>query len=254
MFETLPRIEQPRPDITYGLWKQDISPNLRTILDTYHCELAKGLYLPFFIVEVKTQDALLGEAENQCIRGGASLVNTIHQWNRVAAGKKDVKDMTAKEKKDERNEFANAAEKALQVRTFVCLYHRDCPVSACLANVHDRIMAPYEVAQITTRLPFRLPFLHQTQPCMYTGGRSGRTGWRTGTHTRWIHTHCVWIWNPMNGSTCIYRTSWTGVARHVGWRSRSKPRLLESASGLRLRRMTLNLYPTSGTDRHERSY
>ena len=86
MFAELPRIEQPRPDVTYGLWKQDISASLRTILDTYHCDLAKGLYLPFLIVEVKTQDAIPGKAENQCIRGGASLVNTIHQWNRVAAG------------------------------------------------------------------------------------------------------------------------------------------------------------------------
>lgn len=190
MFETLPRIEQPRPDVIYGLWKQDISPSLRTILDTYHCELAKGLYLPFFIVEVKTQDAIPGEAENQCIRGGASLVNTVHQWNRVAAGRKHFKDMTAKEKKDERNEFADAAEKALQVRTLIFLYHHVCPVSACLANVHNRIMAPYEVVQITTRLPSHLPFLHQPQRCMCTGGRSGRTGWRIGTHTQWLRTLC----------------------------------------------------------------
>ena len=123
MFSDLPRIEQPRPDVTYGLWKGDISSSLCTIFDSYHCELAKGIYLPFFIVEVKTQDAIPGEAENQCIRGGASLVNTIHQWNRVAAGEKHFKDMTAKEKKDERDEFAAAAEKAKQVRSLVFLYH-----------------------------------------------------------------------------------------------------------------------------------
>ena len=112
MFDSLPRIEQPRPDVTYGLWKQDISSSLRTILSACYCELAKGIYLPFFIVEVKTQDTIPGEAENQCIRGGASLVNTVHQWNRVAANRKHIKDMTTKEKMDERKQFADAAEKA----------------------------------------------------------------------------------------------------------------------------------------------
>ncbi len=190
MFDTLPRIEKPRPNVTYGLSKQDISSSLRTILSACHCELAKGIYLPFFIVEVKTQDAIAGEAENQCIRGGASLVNTVHQWNRVAAGWKHFKDMTAKEKKDERKEFADAAERARQVRTLVFLYHRVCPVSACLANVHDRFMAPYEAARILPHLPFLSPCLHHPQRCMCTGGKSGRTGWRIGTHTLWLRTLC----------------------------------------------------------------
>ena len=190
MFDTLPRIEQPRPDVTYGLWKQDIPSSLRTILSACHCELAKGIYLPFFIVEVKTQDAIPGEAENQCIRGGASLVNTIHQWNRVAANRKHFQDMTAKEKKDERKQFADAAEKARQVRTLVFLCHRVCLVSACHTNVHDRIMAPYEAAQIPPHLPSLSPFLHHLQRCMCTGGRSGRTGCRIGTHTRWLRTLC----------------------------------------------------------------
>lgn len=122
MFDTLPRIEQPRPDVTYGLWKHDISPNLRTILSASHCELAKGIYLPFFIVEVKTQDAIPGEAENQCIRGGASLVNTVHQWNRLAAGRKHFKDMTANDKTDERKQFVDAGEKAKHVRTLAFPY------------------------------------------------------------------------------------------------------------------------------------
>ena len=122
MFNETPRIEQPRPDVTYGLWKEDISSSLSTIFDTYHCEITKGIYLPFFIVEVKTQDVVLGEAENQCIRGGASLVNTVHQWNRVVVGKKHVKDMSAKEKTDERNEFVEAGEKAKQVHSLILLY------------------------------------------------------------------------------------------------------------------------------------
>ncbi|KAK0506967.1 hypothetical protein JMJ35_010667 [Cladonia borealis] len=114
IFKDLPRIEQPRPDVTYGLWKEDLSSSLCAIFDTYHCDLAKGIYLPFFIVEVKTQDVVAGEAENQCVRGGASVVNAVHQWNRVAAGKTHFEDMTAKQKTDERNEFAAAAEKARQ--------------------------------------------------------------------------------------------------------------------------------------------
>ena len=132
MFKDLPRIEQPRPDITYGLWKKDLSSLLCNILDKYHCDLAKGLYLPFFIVEVKTQDAIPGEAENQCIRGGASLVNTIHQWNRVAAGKTHFNDMTPKDKTDQRKEFADAAEKAKQVCTLVFPNHRVSPIAVYL--------------------------------------------------------------------------------------------------------------------------
>ena len=121
MFSELPRIEQPRPDVTYGLWKEDLSLSLRAIFNAYHCDIAKSIYLPFFIVEVKTQDGILGEAENQCIRGGATLVNNVHQWNRVAAGKAHVKDMTAKQKTDERVELAAAGERARQVRILVFL-------------------------------------------------------------------------------------------------------------------------------------
>ena len=74
MFKDLPFIEQPRPDVTYGLWKHDISSILRATLDFCHCELAKDLYLPFFLVEVKSQNAIPGEAENQCVRGEAPSV------------------------------------------------------------------------------------------------------------------------------------------------------------------------------------
>ncbi|KAF6230742.1 hypothetical protein HO133_000001 [Letharia lupina] len=112
MFKDLPRIEQPRPDVTYGLWKADIDSPCRGILDTYHCELAKDVELPWFLVEVKTLNAVVGEAENQCIRGGAVLVNGHHQWNRVADGVKHSLDLSKKEKEEEHDRLIAKREKA----------------------------------------------------------------------------------------------------------------------------------------------
>lgn len=118
MFKDLPRIEQPRPDVTYGLWKHDTTSAVRNILDIFYCELAKDLYLPFFLAEVKTENANLEEAENQCIRGGAVLVNGHHQWNQVAAGGKHSLDMSKKEKEEERAKLIAKRENARNVRTF----------------------------------------------------------------------------------------------------------------------------------------
>ena len=135
LFKDLPRIKQPRPDIVYGLFKHDISRALRQIFDQCHCEVVNNLYLPFFIVEAKTQDAVYGDAENQCIRGGATLVNGHHQWNRLAADKKHFKDMNADDIQQERKVLVKAAEKtANEVRTLTLLSRHLCFLGMCLAN------------------------------------------------------------------------------------------------------------------------
>ena len=71
-------MEQPRPDVQYGYWKDDLPAALRRIIDTCHSELAKDVSLSWLAVEVKTENAVFGEAEYQCIRGGAILVNGYH--------------------------------------------------------------------------------------------------------------------------------------------------------------------------------
>ncbi|KAL9099456.1 MAG: hypothetical protein Q9163_005045 [Psora crenata] len=101
LWSYLPRIEDPRPDVTYGSFKLDVSRELQFIFDKTHCELASTLYLPSFIVEAKTENDLAGEAENQTIRGGAAMVNCRHNWNRVVAGEVHRLDMSAKARSEE---------------------------------------------------------------------------------------------------------------------------------------------------------
>ena len=102
MFKDFPRITNPRPDVTYGLWIDEISIELQLLLDKAHCRLTKSLCLPSFIVELKNDQGIPKEAENQTIRGGAAMVNCRHNWNRVAEGKGHWEDMTSQQKQEER--------------------------------------------------------------------------------------------------------------------------------------------------------
>lgn len=208
MFKDLPRIEQPRPDVTYGLWKADIDSPCRGILDTYHCELAKDVELPWFLVEVKTLNAVVGEAENQCIRGGAVLVNGHHQWNRVADGEKHSLDLSKKEKEEEHDRLIAKREKAgtvciLAPCSQVCVRWPRMFIYECLVDIRDRLTINYKVPRIPQRLPSLSPFPHQPQRCMCTGGRNGRTGWSTGTPTRYRPMRCGLSIGITNSSACI---------------------------------------------------
>ena len=62
-------------------------------------------------------NANLQEAENQCIRGGAVLVNGHHQWNRVAAGETHVMDMSKKDKEEADKKLKSKREATEKVRT-----------------------------------------------------------------------------------------------------------------------------------------
>ena len=110
MFKDFPRITNPRPDVTYGSWIDDISIELQMLLDQTHCRLTKSLYLPSFIVELKNDRGIPKEAENQTIRGGAAMVNCRHNWNRVADGKEHWEDMTSNQKQEERKRKKSRAQ------------------------------------------------------------------------------------------------------------------------------------------------
>ena len=101
MSKDFTRITNPRPDVTYGLWIDDISNELRVLFDKTHCRLTKSLYLPAFLVELENDQGIPKEAENQTIRGGAAMVNCRHNWNRVADGKEHWEDLTFNQKQEE---------------------------------------------------------------------------------------------------------------------------------------------------------
>ena len=82
LLKRYPRIQTPRPDLTYGLKRTAFTKEERVINDAYPLtsELTNRLYHAFFIVECKTSGTL-EEAENQCCRGGATMVNARRQFN-----------------------------------------------------------------------------------------------------------------------------------------------------------------------------
>lgn len=102
MFKDFPGITKPRPGVTYGSWINDISTELQILFNSTHCRLMKSLHLPAFVVEVKNDQGIPKEVENQIIRGGAAMVNYRHNWNRVADGREHWEDMTSNQKQEER--------------------------------------------------------------------------------------------------------------------------------------------------------
>ena len=76
-----PRIKDPKPDITYGISSNLFSANQMTVNRLYCSQagICPGeLWHPFCIVEAKMKGTIQ-EAEYQCVRGGAALVNAARQ-------------------------------------------------------------------------------------------------------------------------------------------------------------------------------
>ena len=72
----------PRPDFCYGLRKDRFPLPPGLILSTeilLTLQVAPGMQHPFFLIEGKSNKGILGEAENQARRGGATLVNAHRQ-------------------------------------------------------------------------------------------------------------------------------------------------------------------------------
>ena len=86
LLESLPRIQNPRPDLTYGLGQEAFDETERRIMHTCNkfTVLSADLYHGFFLVEVKSAEGTIEDAENQCCRGGAALVHARIQFNAQA--------------------------------------------------------------------------------------------------------------------------------------------------------------------------
>lgn len=74
------RIKNPKPDIVYGLKAEEFTDALMTINRLYYEQagVCPSLWHPFCLVEAKMKGTI-EEAVNQCVRGGAALVNAARQ-------------------------------------------------------------------------------------------------------------------------------------------------------------------------------
>lgn len=85
LIDQAPRIEQPKPDIAWGLYEDAFTKKEKTILENQKNHLAGlGMYDVFFVLEAKSINASLEEAENQYMRSGCAIVNTRRNLNHAA--------------------------------------------------------------------------------------------------------------------------------------------------------------------------
>ena len=85
----MPRVKNPVPDIAYGIEEDAFSPRDKQILDALGCELSSELYHVFFLVEAKSMNNPLGEAENQCCRGGAAMTYNKRKFDAAVVAPND---------------------------------------------------------------------------------------------------------------------------------------------------------------------
>ena len=80
-----PRVENPKPDMAFGIYKTAFSPFYQEILNNHRCNLAgPKLYDIFLAFDAKCMNAPIDEAENQCMRSGSAMVQTRRRLNQAA--------------------------------------------------------------------------------------------------------------------------------------------------------------------------
>ncbi|KAM0795839.1 hypothetical protein BDR22DRAFT_869568 [Usnea florida] len=85
LISTFPRIQNPRPDVAWGIWKDAFDETQCYILDNQKNNLAGAdMYDVCFIIEAKCMNGSINEAENQCMRSGCAMVNTRRRLNKAA--------------------------------------------------------------------------------------------------------------------------------------------------------------------------
>lgn len=87
-----PGMSTPKPDYTYGI-RENQHPDIHSQMFTQHTRVLMGvapeLVHPYFIIEGKTTKGDITDAENQAVRGGATLVRARRLLN-AKAGAGDV--------------------------------------------------------------------------------------------------------------------------------------------------------------------
>ena len=85
LLKSVPRVKNPVPDLAYGIKEAAFSSRDKQLLDLLGCELSSELYHVFFLVEAKSMNNPIGEAENQCCRGGAAMTHNKRAFDAAAA-------------------------------------------------------------------------------------------------------------------------------------------------------------------------
>lgn len=86
LIDEVPRIENPKPDVAFGIYETAFSPHQQEILNNHRNNLAgPQLYDIFLVMEAKCMNEPIQEAENQCIRSGCAMVSTRRSLNQAAA-------------------------------------------------------------------------------------------------------------------------------------------------------------------------
>ncbi|KAL9103845.1 MAG: hypothetical protein Q9163_001165 [Psora crenata] len=75
--EGFPKIKTPYPDITYGYEPTLCSLSMEEVVKKLQLDLCTDLIFPWFIVEAKSALEPIEQAEPQCARGGATIVNQL---------------------------------------------------------------------------------------------------------------------------------------------------------------------------------
>ena len=80
-----PRVENPKPDMAFSIYKTAFSPFYQEILNNHRCNLAgPKLYDIFLSFDAKCMNVPIDEAENQCTRSGCAMVQTRRRLNKAA--------------------------------------------------------------------------------------------------------------------------------------------------------------------------
>ncbi len=85
LIDEVPRVENPKPDVAFGIYANAFAHYQREILNNNKNNLAgPRLYGIFLVIEAKCMNHSIEEAENQCIRSGCAMVNTRRLLNQAA--------------------------------------------------------------------------------------------------------------------------------------------------------------------------
>ena len=117
--EHAPKVKNPKPDLTYGLLQGAFSDHEQRVNDNNGAGLSIDMVHPFFIVEAKSTEKPIDEAENQCARGGAAMVRLKRKFDELAEG--TFKDYQSQQGKD--NDVNDQANQTSQNKEKISIDH-----------------------------------------------------------------------------------------------------------------------------------
>ena len=107
--EDVPKVKNPKPDITFGLRKEAFLPAEQLVNDTYGSQLTTNNYHPFCVIEAKSCAEPIESAENQCGRAGSAMNAFESNFKAIAKKAGDNKDKEEEEDEQSSEEDAPSA-------------------------------------------------------------------------------------------------------------------------------------------------